>query len=129
MQYLFTRHLEYFLDLHYKLFQLIHYHTTLQVQILIIHNISHSIITNSTPYIPFLHPNHQILQQTCYKTLNFRHLILLLRLFERILTIMLPTHNLLQIHQIYRQMFPIYLRTIQLLPLQYLNLQIHTQLT
>ena len=39
------------------------------------------------------------------------------------------THNLLQIHQIYRQMTPIYLRTIQSLHLQNLSLQFHNQFT
>ena len=60
---------------------------------------------------------------------NFRHLLLLLQPFELILTLILHTHNLLQTHQIYRQMSPIYLRTIQSLHLQNLSLQFHTQLT
>ena len=40
---------EIFLDLHYKLFQLIHYHTVLQVQTLVIYNIPQQENINSTP--------------------------------------------------------------------------------
>ena len=49
MQYLLTLPLEIFLDLHYKLLQLTHYHTVLQVQIQIIHNTLQQTITNSMP--------------------------------------------------------------------------------
>ena len=93
MQHLILLLLEIFLNLHYKLFQLTPYHTILHVQIQKLHNNSQLIVTSSTPYIPSIHPNHQILQQTFCKTLNFRHLTLLLQLFERILTLMLHTHN------------------------------------
>ena len=85
-QYLTTLPLEIFLDHHYKLFQLTHFHSFLQVEILNIHNILQPIIPNSTLYNPFIHPTHQILQRTSYKARTFRHLIILLQLLELILT-------------------------------------------
>ena len=60
MHYPITLPLENFLDIHYKPFQLIHYHTVLQVQILLVHNIPQQTIINSTSYIFFLHLKNQM---------------------------------------------------------------------
>ena len=63
-----------------------------------------------------------------YKTFNSKHQIILLQILELMLTLMLHSHNLLQIHSV-RQIYLIYLRTKQSLHLLYLNLQFHNQLT